>query len=164
MPGHTCLGDGLALLEWRESGYTPSSKGVELKSLVTRAHIIIARVCALVCLCLATSLTNAEWCSSQMCVQLRISIYLGVLITSDSMWSSHNISNICNKTRRLVGLMYRKFYKYSSPETLIAIHLSSGPTWIMLAFVGTGNASIIQVGSDERWRTLLPLKVCRICT
>ena len=47
--------------------------------------------------------------------------YLGVLITSDSMWSSH-ISNICNKTRRLVGLMYRKFYKHSSSETLLKLY------------------------------------------
>ena len=49
--------------------------------------------------------------------------YLGVLITSDSMWSSH-ISKICNRTRRLVGLMYRKFYKYSSSETLLKLYTS----------------------------------------
>ena len=49
--------------------------------------------------------------------------YLGVLITSDSMWSSH-ISKICNKTRRLVGLIYRKFYKYSSSETLLKLYTS----------------------------------------
>ena len=49
--------------------------------------------------------------------------YLGVLITSDSMWSSH-ISKICNKTRRLMGLIYRKFYKYSSSETLLKLYTS----------------------------------------
>ena len=31
--------------------------------------------------------------------------YLGVLITQDLMWSSH-ISNICNKTRWLIGILY----------------------------------------------------------
>ena len=40
--------------------------------------------------------------------------YLGVLITSKLMWSSH-VTNICNKTRRLVGLLYRNFYNFSSP-------------------------------------------------
>ena len=34
--------------------------------------------------------------------------YLGVLITSNLMWSSH-ITNVCNKTRRLIGILYRRF-------------------------------------------------------
>ena len=42
--------------------------------------------------------------------------YLGVLIASDLMWSSQ-ITNICNKTRRLVGVLYRRFYKHSSTDT-----------------------------------------------
>ena len=42
----------------------------------------------------------------------------------DYMWSSH-ILNICNKTRRLVGMMYRKFYKHSSSETLLKLCISS---------------------------------------
>ena len=44
--------------------------------------------------------------------------YLGILISSDLMWSSH-ISSICSKTRRLTGMLYRQFYKYSSPNTMI---------------------------------------------
>ena len=32
--------------------------------------------------------------------------YLGVLITSNLVWSTH-IMNICNKTRRLIGILYR---------------------------------------------------------
>ena len=44
--------------------------------------------------------------------------YLGVLINSDLMWSTH-ISKVCNKTRKLIGLFYRTFYKYSSSETML---------------------------------------------
>ena len=40
------------------------------------------------------------------------------------MWSSH-ITNICNKTRRLVGVLYRRFYKHYerrySPELVYFI-------------------------------------------
>ena len=49
--------------------------------------------------------------------------YLGVLITSNLMWSSH-VSNICNKTRRLIGILYRRFYKHSSPNTLLRLYTS----------------------------------------
>ena len=52
--------------------------------------------------------------------------YLGVLITSYLMWSSH-VTNICNKTRRLIGILYRQFYKHSSPDTICYVcthHLS----------------------------------------
>ena len=36
--------------------------------------------------------------------------YLGVQITSDLMWSDHNIAKVCTKTRRLIGVLYRNFY------------------------------------------------------
>ena len=49
--------------------------------------------------------------------------YLGLTITSDLMWSIH-IANICSKTRRLIGLLYRRFYKYSSPNTLLKLYVS----------------------------------------
>ena len=51
--------------------------------------------------------------------------YLGVLITSSLMWSSH-ITNIrfCNKTRRLVGIFYRRFYKHSSPDMMLRMYSS----------------------------------------
>ena len=39
------------------------------------------------------------------------------------MWSSH-ISNICNKTRRLIGILYRRFYKHFSPDTLLRLYTS----------------------------------------
>ena len=46
--------------------------------------------------------------------------YLGVTITSNLSWNVH-INNICNKTRRLVGMFYRKFYVNSSPKTLLKL-------------------------------------------
>ena len=36
--------------------------------------------------------------------------YLGVLITADLRWDVH-ISGICLKAKRLLGLLYRKFYR-----------------------------------------------------
>ena len=49
--------------------------------------------------------------------------YLGVLITSNLMWSSH-VTNICNKSRRLIGILYRQFYKYSSTDTMLRLYTS----------------------------------------
>ena len=49
--------------------------------------------------------------------------YLGVTITSDLMWSTH-IANLCNKTRKIIGLFYRTFYKDSSPETMLKLYTS----------------------------------------
>ena len=49
--------------------------------------------------------------------------YLGVLITSNLSWSPH-VSTICNKTRRLVGVLYRRFYKHSSQRTLLKLYTS----------------------------------------
>ena len=49
--------------------------------------------------------------------------YLGVQITSDLMWSDH-IVKICNKTRKLIGILYRSFYKYSSSSTMLKLYSS----------------------------------------
>ena len=49
--------------------------------------------------------------------------YLGVTLTSDLTWSYH-IRNITAKSRRFVGLLYRQFYKWSSPATLSRLYLS----------------------------------------
>ena len=49
--------------------------------------------------------------------------YLGVLITSDLTWSAH-ISKICIKTRKLIGILYRRFHKYSSSDTLLKLYVS----------------------------------------
>jgi hypothetical protein len=49
--------------------------------------------------------------------------YLGVLLTCDLSWSSH-VSNICTKARRVLGLLYRRFYGSSSQSSLKQLYLS----------------------------------------
>ena len=44
--------------------------------------------------------------------------YLGVILTQSLSWSRH-ISSICSKSRKILGLIFRHFYKHSSPETII---------------------------------------------
>ena len=39
------------------------------------------------------------------------------------MWSSH-ITTICNRTRRLIGIFYRRFYKHSSSVTMLRLYSS----------------------------------------
>ena len=49
--------------------------------------------------------------------------YLGVTLTSNLSWTPH-ITECCNKTRRLVGLLYRSFHQHSSSSTLIKLYCS----------------------------------------
>ena len=49
--------------------------------------------------------------------------YLGVIITSNLSWSEH-IQSICNKSRKLVGLVYRQFYLNADSDTLHQFCLS----------------------------------------
>jgi len=49
--------------------------------------------------------------------------YLGVWISSDLSWSTH-LTNICKNTRRLIGLFYHRFYRYSSQDTLKQLYTS----------------------------------------
>ena len=49
--------------------------------------------------------------------------YLGVLLTSDLSWSPH-VTNICTKARRVLGLLYRRFYGSTSQESLKQLYLS----------------------------------------
>ena len=46
--------------------------------------------------------------------------YLGVLLTSDLSWSEH-ITRTCSKTRKLIGLLYRRFH-HCSPELLLTLY------------------------------------------
>ena len=48
--------------------------------------------------------------------------YLGVIISHNLSWKPH-ITTICNKTKRLIGTIYRKFYGYSNPVTLLKLYL-----------------------------------------
>ena len=44
--------------------------------------------------------------------------YLGVTFTSNLSWTPH-ITNCCNKTRRLIELLYRRFYQYSNSSSTL---------------------------------------------
>ena len=44
--------------------------------------------------------------------------YLGVVVSSDLSWSSH-IQLVCTKTKKILGLIYRNFAKYTSDSTVI---------------------------------------------
>ena len=49
--------------------------------------------------------------------------YLGITIKSDLSWTTH-IQNICGKARRLLGLLYRKYYCYSNYQTLLRLYVA----------------------------------------
>ena len=47
--------------------------------------------------------------------------YLGVLLTSDLSWSSH-INSTCSKARKLIGLLYRRFYGNVDNQSLFELY------------------------------------------
>ena len=49
--------------------------------------------------------------------------YLGIQTNSDLSWSPH-VANLCNKVRRLIGLLYRRFYKHTDSTTLLQLYKS----------------------------------------
>ena len=49
--------------------------------------------------------------------------YLGILITSNLSWSQH-ISGLHLKVRRLLGMLYRKFYKNSTSSILLKLYIT----------------------------------------
>ena len=49
--------------------------------------------------------------------------YLGVLLTPSLSWSPH-ISSICKKARKILGLIFRHFYRHSSPVTILDLYTS----------------------------------------
>ena len=49
--------------------------------------------------------------------------YLGVLIKNNLSWADHTRA-ICSKARKILGLLYRHFYNYSSSDALKQLYLS----------------------------------------
>ena len=49
--------------------------------------------------------------------------YLGVLITVDLTWSAH-LQVISTKTRKLLGIIYRRFYSNSTSSTMFKLYKS----------------------------------------
>ena len=50
--------------------------------------------------------------------------YLGVTLSSDASWTPH-INTICLKTRKLVGMLFRKFYCHTDSHSLLKLYLST---------------------------------------
>ena len=49
--------------------------------------------------------------------------YLGIIISADLTWANH-IKGIATKTRKQIGLLYRRFYKHAQQDTLRAIYVA----------------------------------------
>ena len=49
--------------------------------------------------------------------------YLGIIITSNLSWSPH-IQSVHSKAHQTIGIIYRNFYKHSSPHTLLTLYHS----------------------------------------
>ena len=49
--------------------------------------------------------------------------YLGLLFTSDLSWSRH-IEGVCTKAKKILGLLYRRFYQHADQQTLRQLYIS----------------------------------------
>ena len=49
--------------------------------------------------------------------------YLGILLSRDLSWSPH-IDAICSKSRKILGLLFRRFYRFSSIDTIRQLYIS----------------------------------------
>jgi len=49
--------------------------------------------------------------------------YLGIIISSDLSWSQH-IEGICSKARKIIGMLYRRYYQYADSSTLLKLYTS----------------------------------------
>ena len=49
--------------------------------------------------------------------------YLGVIISSNLSWSAH-IRSVCSKSRQLIGVIFRHFYRSSSPQSLLKMYIA----------------------------------------
>ncbi len=77
------------------------------------------------------------WCSSPALVLNGLQLervtefkYLGVHISSNLSWSPH-VDKICSKTRKLVGMIHRRFYSVMDTDTskqLYTMPPTSDPT------------------------------------
>ena len=73
--------------------------------------------------------------------------YLGVTISDDLTWSKH-IQTISSKARRIIGMLYRQFYRYKEvlPHSCIYIkhkldHIWSIPVYSLGPIPGQGHTT-----------------------
>ena len=55
--------------------------------------------------------------------QVQLFKYLGVVISSRLSWSDH-VLHVTAKARKSIGVIYRNFYRHSSPATLLQLYKS----------------------------------------
>ena len=61
--------------------------------------------------------------NGQVIVEVKNYKYLGVHLTSDLKWDTH-ITTICHKSKKMLGLMYRRFFISVDPIFLCRLYLS----------------------------------------
>ncbi len=49
--------------------------------------------------------------------------YLGLMLTSDLSWSKH-IQDTCTKAKKILGVLYRRFYQHADERTLRQLYIS----------------------------------------
>ena len=95
--------------------------------------------------------------------------YLGITLTSDLTWSDH-IRNITAKSRRLVGLLYRQFYKWSSPATLSRLYVSlvrplleyASPAWSPYIIKDINSLESVQKFALKVWLKQWNMPYCQL--
>ncbi len=71
--------------------------------------------------------------------------YLGITISADLSWHNH-INTICNKTRKLIGLLHRRFRQFFSNNTIKVVYILCETTsWIRFLCV----EPISEVGNQQ---------------
>ena len=55
--------------------------------------------------------------------QVKMFKYLGVLLSHDLSWGEH-VQSVCSKARKILGLLYRRFYNNAPSNSLVQLYLS----------------------------------------
>ena len=108
--------DVTAISQWVDDNYLSLHTGKCCLMFVTRRHSLSNPPPPLY---LGTSPLN----------QVNSVKYLGIMLASDMSWSLQ-VTRVSTKVRKLTGLLYRRFYRYSSPGTLTKLYV----TYIRLHF------------------------------
>ena len=56
-------------------------------------------------------------------VQVKMFKYLGVLLSHDLSWGEH-VQSVCSKARKILGLLYGRFYNNAPSNSLVQLYLS----------------------------------------